>query len=106
EVFASLSLTEGREHARVILRGGENFIAGFEIPSHEQGLERLRSVARDRDFFAIAAEQLGQARGNGLTLRLEDLPHRVSSGVFLFPNVTNQRLSHNQRAGRNAAVVQ
>ena len=72
----------------------------------EQSLERLRSVARDRDLFAIAAEQFGQAGANGFRLRLEDLPHRVSGGVFLFPDVTDQRLGHDPRTGRNAAIVQ
>ena len=89
EVFPFLTLTQRGEHARVILSGGKNFVAGFEVHAHEQSLERFRSVARDRDFFAIAAEQLGQARANGFRLRLEDLPHRVSGGVFLFPDVTN-----------------
>src|SRR5215831_19614082 len=36
EVFSFLALTQRREHARVILRGRENFIAGFEIHAHEQ----------------------------------------------------------------------
>ena len=39
-------------------------------------------------------------------LRLEDLPHRVGGGVFLFPDVTDERLGHDPRAGRNAAVIQ
>ena len=59
EVFAFLALPQGGEHARVILRGGENFVARFEVHAHEQILERLRRVARDRDLFAIATEQFG-----------------------------------------------
>src|SRR5262249_42086832 len=106
EVFSFLALTQRREHARVILRGRENFIAGFEIHAHEQNLERLRSVASDRDFFAVAAEQFGQAGANGFRLRLEDLPHRVSGGVFLFPDVTDERFGHDPRTGRNPTVVQ
>ena len=106
EVFPLLTLTQRGEHARVILSGGENFVAGFEVHAHEQSLERFRSVARDRDFFTVAAEQLGQAGANGFRLRLEDLPHRVSGRVFLFPDVTNQRLSHDARTGRHAAVIQ
>src|SRR5262249_45639215 len=37
---------------------------------------------------------------------LEDLPHGVSRGVFLFPDVTDERLGHDSRTGRHAAVVQ
>ena len=43
---------------------------------------------------------------NGFRLRLEDLPHRVSGGVFLFPDITDKRLGHDPRAWRNAAVIQ
>ena len=39
-------------------------------------------------------------------LWLEDLPHGVSGGVFLFPDVTDERFGHDPRAGRNAAIVQ
>jgi hypothetical protein len=105
EVFAFLSLPQGGEHARVILRGGEDFVAGFEVHTHEQNLERLGGVAGDRDLFAIAAEEFGQAGADGFRLRLEDFPHRVRGGVFLFPDVTNERFGHDPRAGRNAAVV-
>ena len=106
KVFAFLALPQSGEHARVILRGRENFIAGFEIHAHEQNLERLRSVASDRDFFAVAAEQFGQAGANGFRLRLEDLPHRVSGGVFLFPDVTDERLGYDPRTWRNTAIIQ
>src|SRR5919197_2341928 len=56
EVFAFFPLTQRGEHARIILSRGENFVARFEIHAHEQGLERLRSVAGDRNLFAIAPE--------------------------------------------------
>src|SRR5205823_8625812 len=98
EVSPFFPLTQGSEHARVVLGGGENFVTWFEVHAHEQNLERLRSVARDRDFFAIAAEQFGETGANGFRLRLEDLPHRVSRGVFLFPEVTDERLGHDPRA--------
>ena len=106
EIFPFFPLTQCGEHPRVVLGRGENFVAGFEVHAHQQNLKRLRRVARDRDLFAIAAEQLGQAGANGFRLRLEDLPHRVSGGVFLFPDVTNERLGHDPRAGRDAAIVQ
>ncbi len=106
EPFSFLALTQRSEHARVILGGGEDFVAGLEVHAHEQNLERLGRVTRDRDFFAVAAEEFGQAGANGFRLRLEDLPHRIGGGVFLFPDVTHERLGHDARAGRNAAVVQ
>ena len=106
EVFAFLPLPQGGEHARVILSGGENFVARLEVHAHEQSLERLGRVAGDRDFFPIATEHFGQAGANGLALRLEDLPHGVGSGVFLFPDVTHERFGDDARAGRHAAVIQ
>ncbi len=106
EAFSFSPLTQGGEHARVILGSGENFVVRLEVHAHEQNLERLGSVARNRDLFAVAPEQFGQAGANGFRLRLEDLPHRVGGGVFLFPDVTHQCFGHDPRAGRNAAVVQ
>ena len=106
QIFALFALTQGREHARVILSGGENFVARFEVHAVEQNLERLGRVARDRDLFPVAPEQFGQAAADSFRLRLEDFPHRVSGAVFLFPNVTNERFGHDLRAGRDAAVVQ
>src|SRR5262249_31854963 len=35
EVFAFFPLAQGREHARVILSSGENFVARLEVHAHE-----------------------------------------------------------------------
>jgi len=39
EVFPFFALTHCDEHARVVLGGGENFVAGFEVHAHEQSLK-------------------------------------------------------------------
>src|SRR5215213_5142130 len=41
EAFTTLALAQRGQHARVVLRGGKDFIAGFEIHSHQKNLERL-----------------------------------------------------------------
>src|SRR5207248_2866780 len=106
EAFSPLTLTKRTKHARIILGGGENFITRLEVHAHQKNLERLGSIARDRNLFSIAAEQFRQTGANRFRLRLENLPHGVGSDVFLFPGVTHQRLGHDPRAGRNAAIVQ
>ena len=58
KAFSLLTLPQRGQHARIILGGGENFVAGLEVHASQQDLERLRSVARDRDLFAVAAEEL------------------------------------------------
>src|ERR1041385_3859269 len=106
EAFPLLALTQRGQHAWIILRSSENFVAGLEVHAIQENLERLGSIARDRDLFAVAAEHFRQTRADRFALWLENLPHRVSGGVFLFPDVTNERLGHNARTGRNAAIVQ
>src|SRR4029077_2745245 len=39
EVFPFFALTHCGEHARVVLGGGENFVAGLEVHPHEQSLK-------------------------------------------------------------------
>ena len=46
EIFPFFPLTQCGEHARVVLGGGENFVARFEVHAHEQNLERLRRIAQ------------------------------------------------------------
>ena len=104
--FAAFTLAQRREHAWVILRSAENFVAGFEIHSHQENFQRLGGVAGDSDFFAVATEQFSESGANRLRLRLENLPHRVRSRIFLLPDVTDQRFRDQPRAGRHSAIVE
>ena len=106
ETLATFTLSQRGQHARVVLRRGEYLVARFEIHSHEQDLKRLRSITRDRDLFAIAAEHLGEARANRFRLWLEYLPHRVRGRVFLLPDVTDERFGDDARARRHTAIVE
>src|SRR5689334_5049227 len=56
EAFATFTLVQGRQHARIILRGREYLVARFEIHSHQQDLERLGRVARYGDLFEITVK--------------------------------------------------
>src|SRR5438874_1497852 len=77
QAFSLLTLTQRGKHARIILGSGENFIAGLKVHAHQKNLEGLGSIARDRNLFAIAAEQFRQAGTNRFGLRLENLPHGI-----------------------------
>src|SRR5215207_10383699 len=70
DAVAPLALPQSGEHARVVLRRRQNLVAGLEVETEEQGFERVRSVARDGDLFAVTAEQLREAGADGLGLRL------------------------------------
>ncbi len=106
KTFTTFTLTQRGQHSRIVLRRRENFIAGLEIHSHQANLERLRCIARDRDLFAVATKYLRQASANSFRLRLENLPHRVGSRVFLLPDVTNESFRDDARARRHTAVIQ
>src|SRR5215469_1800661 len=56
KAFPFFPLTQRCKHPRIILGGGENFVAGFEVHAHQQSLERLRSIACNCNLFPIAAE--------------------------------------------------
>ncbi len=99
QAFALFALAESRQHARVVLSSSENFVTGFEIHAHQQNLERLRRVARDRNLFAVATKHFGEAGADRFRLRLEYLPHRVGRRVFLLPDVTDQSFGNDSRAG-------
>ena len=100
------ALANRREHAAIILCGGEHLVTRFQIKTEQQCLQRFRGVTCDCNFFAIAAKQLRQPGANRLGLRLENLPHRVGGRVFLLPDVTHQRFGDQARTGRHAAVVE
>src|SRR6185503_8569782 len=106
ETFAPLALSQGGQHARVILRRREYLVARFEVHSHQDDLERLGCVARNRDLFAVAIKHLSQTGTNSFRLRLEQLPHRVSGRIFLLPDITNERFGDDAWARRDTAIVE
>src|SRR5437763_421997 len=92
---------------RPLMPVGAAVIATVTLVSKMTQLEGMRAVHISLHlFFAIAAEQFRQTGANCFRLWLENLPHGIGSGVFLFPSVTDERLGHDPRAGRNAAIVQ
>src|SRR5258708_9608195 len=92
DACALLALSNRRQHTAIVLSGGENLVAGFQVHSEEQSFQRLGSVARDGNLFAITAEQFRQSGANSFRLRLENLPPRVSGPFFLLPDVTHHRV--------------
>ena len=106
DLLAELALPDRRDHARIILRGRQDLIAGLQVEAEETVLQCLRCIAHDRDLFGVAAEDPGESGTHVLTLRLEQLPHRVRGDVLLLPGVPDERFRDDARRRRDAAVVQ
>ena len=76
-LIAAFALPPGRQHARVILIGRQHFIAGFQVQAELADFQRFAGVARDGDFFHIAAEIQRQPPPDALDLRVQVPPHSV-----------------------------
>ena len=103
---ASLALLPGRDHARIILIRGDHFVAALQVQAQLHDLERLAGVARDGDFFRIAAERSRQPSPHRLDARIENVPHVVRRAQVLHFQVADLGVHHDLRRRRHAAVVQ
>jgi hypothetical protein len=106
DAVAALALAPGGEHARVVVRGGEDLVARLQVEPELHGLERLAGVARDRHLLGVAAELAGERAAHRLDLRLEQLPHRVDGRFVRQVEVALHRLLHDAWRRADAAVVQ
>ncbi len=104
--FAALALLEGREHARVILRGGEHLVAALQVVAELADLKALRGVAGEGQLLRINAPLAGEALAHGLALRLEHAPHRVDGRLVRVVEVPLHRLLDPAGRRAHAAVVQ
>ena len=104
--FAPLALPPRGEHSRVILVGGQNFVARFQIQSELADFQSLAGVARDGDLFLVAAEGERQAAAHAFDLRVQDSPHRVDGRVVRKFQIAPHRVLHDARAGTDAAVIE
>ena len=77
DAVAALALQPSGDHARIILVGGDHFVAGFQIQAELYDLERLRRIARDRDLLRIAPERARQAPPHGFEAWIENPPHII-----------------------------
>jgi hypothetical protein len=49
--FAAHALLEGLDHARIVLVGGEDFVAGLQVDAVLRVLQRFAGIAGDGDLF-------------------------------------------------------
>ena len=103
---AALALLPGGDHARIILIGGDDLVAGFQLHAELDNLERLAGVARDGDLFGVAAEHAGQAAAHGFDAGVEHVPHVVGRVQVLHLEIAHLGVHHDFRRGRDAAVIQ
>ena len=104
--LAPLALPECGQHARVVLIGGEDFVAALQVDSVLRVFQRFARVARDRHLFGIAAGRACQLPPHRFHLPLEHGDHgvvRSHVGVF---QIAAHRVLHRPRRRTAIAVVQ
>jgi hypothetical protein len=87
---AALALPPRGDHARIILIGGQDFVAGFRSRPSWHDFQPLGGVARDGDFFRVAAEIGSQPL----------LARAPASGVTSFRDPHTTHHSHRHIRGR------
>ena len=94
------------EHARIVLVGGQHFVAALQVDAVLRILQRFAGVARDGDLFGVAAGGLRQAAAHLLHLVFQNADHgvvRPHVGVF---QVAPHRILYRARRGADVAVVE
>ena len=104
--IAAFALLPGSDHARVILIGGDDFIARIELHAELHDLVGLAGVAGDGDFFGIDAEHLRQAAADGFDAGVEHVPHVIGRVHVLNFEIPDFGIHHRLGCGRDAAVVE
>jgi hypothetical protein len=105
DLLAPRALIPRRQHAAVVLLGGQHLVAGLEVEAVLRDLQRLARIAGDRHLFRIAAELGGEAPPHHLDVPL-DQAAVVDRRLVRVIEVALVGLVHHGRARAAVAVVQ
>ena len=105
DLVAPRALIPRRQHAAVVLLGGDDLIAGLEVDAVLRDLQRLAGVARDRHLVGIAAELIGQAAADDFDVPL-DQPAVIDRCLIRIIEIPLVGLVHHGRARAAVAVVE
>jgi hypothetical protein len=105
DAFAARPLIPGREHAAVVLLGGQHLVAGLEVDAVLRDLEGFARIPRERELLLVAAE-LGREPPARRLLVLFELAAMVHRRLVAEIEVALQRVVNDGGAGTAVAVVQ
>ena len=94
------------EHARIVLIGGQDLVAGLQVDAVLRVLQRLAGVARDGHLFGIAAGGGGEMPAHAFDAALQDVDHGVVRPHVAVIEVAPHGLLHGARRRADVAVVQ
>jgi len=106
DFFAALALLPGGDHAGIVLRGGEDLVAGSEVDAKLGDLQRFAGVARDGDAFRISAPHASEARADVFNLGLQVMPHAVAGELVAVTYGFDLRIQDGGRRGGHAAIIE
>src|SRR5437016_918217 len=78
DAVAAFTLQPGGDHPRIVLVGGDDFIARFQVQAKLDDFERLAGIARDGNLLRITAKSARQPPADSFEAWIEDSPHIVS----------------------------
>ena len=107
DAVAAFALLPGGDHARVILIGGEHFVARLQAPCR---VERSPAPSLALRVMAISSgsqpNDSRQPAPHRFDARIENVPHVVRRVQVLHFEIADLGVHHDLRRGRDAAVVQ
>ena len=104
--LASPPLFDRCDHARIVLVGGQHFVARLQVYAEEAGFQRFASVSRDGDLFRIDAKESRKPTSNRLNLRLQCPPHVEAWGLVAELEIPPKRILDDARRGADTTVVE
>ena len=104
--FSHSALAVGLDHIGVVLLGADDLVAGLQVESIDDGVERFGGVAVDGDFVGLGAGQLCQLLAQRLAALIENAPHIVGWPLVGELVVALDRLLHHDGRGRDSPVIE
>src|SRR6185437_3592340 len=80
---AAFALLPGCDHVWIVLIRRQDFVTALELYAELNRFESLAGVARDGNFFRIAAEGFRKPPAHSFDTRIENIPH-VIGGAQIF----------------------
>ena len=106
DAVAALALSEGREHAGVVLIGGEDFVAGFEVEAELGDFEGFAGITSDGDLFGVDTGSFGDHAAGGFDFGFEFPDHGVIRAHVGVVEVAAHGFLDAARGGAGVAVVE
>ena len=106
DFFAPLALLPSGNHARIVLAGRQDFVAGLQVQAKLRDLQRLAGVARDGNGLGIGVPHQREFLAHVFDSRLQVVPHAVRRKLIAVADGIDLRFQHAVRRRRHPAIIE